>query len=102
MIRRPPRSTRVRSSAASDVYKRQPVAVLDPGRADRLGLPPGGTQTAAGTADCARTRVKERAVDILDELAWRGLVAQTTDEQALREALSAGPVTVYSVSYTHL
>jgi len=34
-------------------------------------------------------------VDILDELAWRGLVAQTTDEQALREALSAGPVTVY-------
>src|SRR5665811_2410468 len=26
MIRRPPRSTRVRSSAASDVYKRQPVS----------------------------------------------------------------------------
>src|SRR5665811_1066249 len=25
MIRRPPRSTRVRSSAASDVYKRQPM-----------------------------------------------------------------------------
>src|SRR5665811_1295912 len=25
MIRRPPRSTRVRSSAASDVYKRQPL-----------------------------------------------------------------------------
>lgn len=32
---------------------------------------------------------------ILDELAWRGLVAQSTDERALREALSAGPVTVY-------
>lgn len=32
---------------------------------------------------------------ILDELAWRGLLAQTTDERALREALSAGPVTVY-------
>ena len=32
---------------------------------------------------------------ILDELAWRGLVAQTTDEAALREALSAGPVTLY-------
>jgi tyrosyl-tRNA synthetase len=32
---------------------------------------------------------------ILDELAWRGLIAQTTDERALREALSAGPVTVY-------
>jgi tyrosyl-tRNA synthetase len=32
---------------------------------------------------------------IVDELAWRGLIAQTTDERALREALSAGPVTVY-------
>jgi tyrosyl-tRNA synthetase len=34
-------------------------------------------------------------VHILDELRWRGLVAQTTDEDALREALSAGPVTLY-------
>lgn len=33
--------------------------------------------------------------DILDELQWRGLVAQTTDEPALREALAAGPVTFY-------
>lgn len=32
---------------------------------------------------------------ILDELRWRGLLAQSTDEQALRDALSAGPVTVY-------
>src|SRR5665811_494838 len=29
MIRRPPRSTRVRSSAASDVYKRQTTAQVD-------------------------------------------------------------------------
>src|SRR5665811_2561191 len=28
MIRRPPRSTRVRSSAASDVYKRQLLAIV--------------------------------------------------------------------------
>src|SRR5665811_2496757 len=28
MIRRPPRSTRVRSSAASDVYKRQPYDII--------------------------------------------------------------------------
>lgn len=34
-------------------------------------------------------------MDILDELAWRGLLAQTTDEQALREALGSGSVTVY-------
>ncbi|MCE1180056.1 MAG: tyrosine--tRNA ligase [Micrococcales bacterium] len=33
--------------------------------------------------------------DILDELQWRGLVAQTTDESALREALADGPITVY-------
>jgi len=33
--------------------------------------------------------------DILDELQWRGLVAQTTDPAALREALAAGPVTLY-------
>ena len=33
--------------------------------------------------------------DIFDELQWRGLVAQTTDEAALREALADGPVTLY-------
>lgn len=33
--------------------------------------------------------------DILDELQWRGLVAQSTDETALREALAEGPVTYY-------
>jgi tyrosyl-tRNA synthetase len=32
---------------------------------------------------------------ILDELAWRGLVSQTTGDDALRDALSAGPITVY-------
>jgi tyrosyl-tRNA synthetase len=31
----------------------------------------------------------------LDELGWRGLVALSTDEQALRAALSTGPVTYY-------
>ncbi|MDN5717003.1 MAG: tyrosine--tRNA ligase [Janibacter sp.] len=33
--------------------------------------------------------------DILDELQWRGLVAQTTDEAALRQALAEGPLTLY-------
>ncbi|RIQ37770.1 tyrosine--tRNA ligase [Jiangella rhizosphaerae] len=33
--------------------------------------------------------------DILDELHWRGLIALSTDEQALRSALAAGPVTYY-------
>jgi tyrosyl-tRNA synthetase len=33
---------------------------------------------------------------ILDELEWRGLVAQTTDRDALAQALAAGPVTFYT------
>ncbi|WP_411283404.1 tyrosine--tRNA ligase [Lapillicoccus sp.] len=33
--------------------------------------------------------------EILDELQRRGLVAQTTDESALRQALAGGPITVY-------
>ncbi len=32
---------------------------------------------------------------ILDEIQWRGLVAQTTDEEALRAALGGAPVTLY-------
>lgn len=32
---------------------------------------------------------------ILDELAWRGLIAQSTDAEALREALGSGPQTFY-------
>ena len=34
--------------------------------------------------------------NILDELEWRGLIAQSTDRDALAEQLAAGPVTVYS------
>ena len=33
---------------------------------------------------------------ILDELAWRGLIAQSTDADALAQRLSAPPLTVYS------
>ncbi|BBX16586.1 tyrosine--tRNA ligase [Mycolicibacterium duvalii] len=33
---------------------------------------------------------------ILDDLEWRGLVAQSTDRDALGQALAGGPVTVYS------
>ncbi|WP_405460631.1 tyrosine--tRNA ligase [Streptomyces sp. NBC_00101] len=33
--------------------------------------------------------------DIVDELKWRGLFAQSTDEDALRKALGDGPVTFY-------
>jgi tyrosyl-tRNA synthetase len=33
--------------------------------------------------------------DILEDLRWRGLIAQSTDEQALREALAERPRTLY-------
>jgi tyrosyl-tRNA synthetase len=33
--------------------------------------------------------------DIVDELTWRGLFAQSTDEDALRKALANGPLTFY-------
>lgn len=35
------------------------------------------------------------AAEILDDLEWRGLIAQSTDLEALREALAAGPLTLY-------
>jgi tyrosyl-tRNA synthetase len=35
------------------------------------------------------------STDILDELAWRGLLAQTTDADALRRDLAAGVLTLY-------
>ncbi len=33
--------------------------------------------------------------DIIDELTWRGLLALTTDKEALGKALETGPVTFY-------
>lgn len=39
--------------------------------------------------------VSERREHILDELAWRGLIAQSTDQGALRHDLDAGPLTLY-------
>ena len=37
----------------------------------------------------------ETRLDVLDELTWRGLVALSTDREALRAAFAAGPVTYY-------
>jgi len=36
-----------------------------------------------------------RPPSVLDELSWRGLVAVTTDEAALAQAMSPGPITAY-------
>ncbi len=42
---------------------------------------------------CATMRIVSE--HILDELTWRGLIAQSTDLDALRRALDAGPITLY-------
>jgi len=36
-----------------------------------------------------------RRVEVLDDLAWRGLLSQTTDLDALRAELATGPITYY-------
>jgi tyrosyl-tRNA synthetase len=54
---------------------------------------PAGIAHPSGNAygDEART-----VTDILDELEWRDVIAQTTDVDALRKTLAEGPVTVYA------
>src|SRR5665809_152874 len=66
MIRRPPRSTQSRSSAASDVYKRQGLYRADVGlgSSSQIGRTPMKNQTHKGsaplTAKPARRILKER------------------------------------------
>jgi tyrosyl-tRNA synthetase len=36
------------------------------------------------------------SVDIIDELTWRGLIAQSTDPDALRAETAKGPITLYA------
>lgn len=40
--------------------------------------------------------VTSQGAGILDELDWRGLIAQSTDREALAAAAAAGPLTVYA------
>ena len=47
-------------------------------------------------AESSRPTAVPATIDILDELQWRGLIAQSTDLGALGEALANGPVTLYA------
>src|SRR5690349_1976940 len=47
------------------------------------------------TADAVTDPGTARPPTVLDELRWRGLVALTTDEDALADALAGGPITAY-------
>ena len=59
-----------------------------PARSGRLAPTSSGSARRCGEEE---THVS----DVLDELQWRGLVAQSTDAEALRAALAGGPITLY-------
>ena len=94
MIRRPPRSTLDRSSAASDVYKRQSLPSLA-GLAQLLvskpnyGLKIEGHTDNVGKADMNQELSRKRAEAVKKFLASKGVVADKLE-------------TAGSVSYTHL
>src|SRR5450756_1516707 len=113
MIRRPPRSTQSRSSAASDVYKRQapagadarPRAALDPPRAaqpprrrdsvDRRGAkPPRGRRAKGGGLGSERSRSRPPA----GGGTWR---TSRRDTPARLVAASLLDLRSDPVSYTH-
>ena len=54
------------------------------------------TQETTSALDTSTLDAAARArVAVLDDLAWRGLVADSTDLEALRAAAAAGPLTLY-------
>ncbi|WP_460379535.1 hypothetical protein, partial [Staphylococcus aureus] len=64
MIRRPPRSTRVRSSAASDVYKRQPLK-RSPNAGNRC---PASPRARAVSVSYTHLRAHETCADLVCRL----------------------------------
>ena len=61
-------------------------------RQEQVALHP---DAPAADGDAADDRRADRPASVLDDLEWRGLVALSTDRDALAGALAAGPVTVY-------
>ena len=82
MIRRPPRSTPLYSSAASDVYKRQTEDYVDKINTDSL----------VGTV----------IEDIVDELDPHSVYIPAQQQQALSESMQGNFEGIGAVSYTHL
>src|SRR5665811_2631940 len=93
MIRRPPRSTRVRSSAASDVYKRQPIgACLAAGQATGTFKPGNHGSTFGGNPLACVAGMTTLSIVEQDQL----LAHAEQLGQFIRRGLTA------AVSYTHL
>src|SRR5579872_6946118 len=88
---------RHRSQGRSLPSRRAPVAVLDRGGSHRLGVPARHAETTQTSYPLAPHRWHHAGVDdIIDELSWRGLLADTTDIGDLRNALNTGRVTFYA------
>src|SRR5450756_2814590 len=101
MIRRPPRSTQGRSSAASDVYKRQSIYKTDLGSmAGELGIPgriidkEPGAGLWAGQTDEGEMGI---TYAVLDEI----LKAIETHQETEAESELVKKVKGMAVSYTH-
>ena len=68
--------------------------------ATRRSPPTGRMRRRAARTQTVTTHGRRRwhdaaVTDIIDELSWRGLIAQSTDLDELRKALDTGPVTFY-------
>src|SRR5450756_728129 len=102
MIRRPPRSTQSRSSAASDVYKRQ----LDPGMAFGTGLHPttrlclAALETLAEEGLLARGRARNGAARVIDVGCGSGILAIAAGKLGAGEMLGVDtdPIAVESTT----
>src|SRR5450756_765631 len=107
MIRRPPRSTQSRSSAASDVYKRQGVDHWSAiPRSDGLATDRSGIVLCILTADCLPLVMvcgTARAVAVA-HVGWRGALYGVTVSAISRLLEYTGCRTeeITAVSYTHL
>src|SRR5674536_171096 len=102
MIRRPPRSTLSSSSAASDVYKRQP---LEGSRSlsDRVGGPVFLKCENLQRAGSFKIRGAYIRIAGLSPLQMaRGVVAASAGNHAQGVALAARLLGTRAVSYTHL
>jgi tyrosyl-tRNA synthetase len=64
---------------------------------DKLARNPAGRAASIQLIPAMQSdaRRHETVTDIVDDLRWRGLIAVSTDEDALRKAFADGPVTFY-------
>ncbi|NNG36189.1 tyrosine--tRNA ligase [Nakamurella aerolata] len=82
------------AAAPADAPTGEPTATAT--SAEPAGAQPAGAPESNAPEGNAPKGNAPNGSGVLDELRWRGLIALSTDEQALAEHLAAGPVTVYA------